>query len=248
MRPVAAGAAPVLPPSAPSELMAPMTWCVQPGAAGVPLVRCSGTALLVLAAGLAGAWCVGMAQDLLNGGRSAWVLLWGAPLAWWWFHQLRTVWRQWHAVPPHLALVWTGPVQSDPPSGGWRLEGDPGAPATVDCVVDGHLVMLCRIRVAAVSRGAAARDAASHPVNYWCWIDMRRCPDAHRFRTLMGLARRLTTAEEGEADGKPRSMASWGIQSHRSGVALQESPRSFLPTQPMRFDDVVVSDRRQERV
>lgn len=217
---------PCLAAMAPTLLFAPRTWCLQPGAFGAPAVlRLLAPLLLLALALLSGGWLLAIGQDVWRGGRSVWVLLPCASLVWWLWRQLRSAWGRWHSVPAILSLSWAGEVQSDPPTGGWRLGGLTGVPADVRCLLDAQGWLLCRIRC--LGEGASA--AAVH----WCWIDARRCPDMHRFRTLMSLPARLTTAVRGGEEAHAPAMASWALRRHPSGIALRGSTDTFMPTQPL---------------
>ena len=216
---------PCLAAMAPNPLFAPCTWRLQPGASGAPVVRFLGAIVLFALALLTGAWLLGIAQDVWRGGRSAWVLLACVPVAWWSWHQLWSTWVRWHTVAPILALSWAGEVQSDPHGGGWRLGGPTGTPADVRCLLDAQGWLLCRIQ--AVGEGTPA--SAVH----WCWIQAQRCPDVHRFRTLIALPPRLTTAVGGESDARAPAVASWSLRRLPSGIDLRGPSDTFMPTQPL---------------
>ena len=209
----------------PPLLFAPGTWRLQPGAFGAPVVRVLGALALLALTLLCGAWLLAIAQDVWRGGRSAWVLLGGAPVAWLWWRLFRLGWARWHTVAPPLSLTWSGEVQEEPAAGGWRLGGLTGVPVDVRCLLDAQGWLLCCIRE--VGEGVSAT------VVHWCWIDARRCPDMHRFRTLLSLPSRLTTAVRGDSDTHAPAMASWSPRRHPSGIALRGSSDTFMPTQPL---------------
>ena len=58
-----------------SPLLAPVTWRLQPGAAGAPWVRLLGAVLLLALSVLCVAWLLALGLDVWRGGRSAWVVL-----------------------------------------------------------------------------------------------------------------------------------------------------------------------------
>lgn len=207
-----------------SPLFAPVTWRLQPGAAGAPGVRLLGAILLWALLTLCGAWLLALALDVWRGGRSAWVLLAAVPLVWLWWRLFRQGWSRWHAVVPPISLTWSGEVQQEPAAGGWRLGGLAGTPAQVRCLLDAQGWFLCQIR-------ALDKGASRHTV-HWCWIQAQACPDVHRFRTLMALPSRMTTVLGGESDVRAPAVASWSHRRQPSGIALRGPSDTFMPTQP----------------
>lgn len=222
---------PCLPAMAPSPLLAPCVWRLPSGVAHLPAVRIAGAVSLLGLGFLSLAWVLAITQDVHRGGRSPWVLLVCALVVWVAWRQCRAAWMRWHAVMPELTLIWAGPVQAEPPAGGWRLDHPDGVPAEVRCLLDLQGWLLCQVR------------PFGGPASSWCWFWLRagHCPDLHRFRTLMTLPTRATTAVGGDA-GRPRSaMASWTSNRQPSGIALRGSSQSFMTTQPSDGDAVTAS-------
>jgi len=222
-----------------SPLFAPVTWRLQPGAAGAPGVRFLGTMLLVALALLYGAWLLALGFDVKQGRRSVWVLLVAGPLTWLWWRLFRQGWSRWHAVQPLLLLSWSGEVQDEPAAGGWRLGGLAGTPAEVRCLFDAQGGLLCLIR----SMG----EGASSPAVHWCWIQVQTCPDVHRLRTLMALPPRLTTVLEGASDLHAPAVASWTLRRQPPGIALRGPSDTFMPTQPWGACDEASAPTRKDR-
>ena len=102
----------------------------------MPAVRIAGAVSLLGLGFLSLAWVLAITQDVHRGGRSPWVLLVCALVVWVAWRQCRAAWMRWHAVMPELTLIWAGPVQAEPPAGGWRLDHPDGVPAEVRCLLD----------------------------------------------------------------------------------------------------------------
>lgn len=208
-----------------SPFLAPVTWRLQTGAAGAPWVRLLGDVLLLALSVLCVAWLLALGLDVWRGGRSPWVVLTCAPIAWLWWHLFRHAWASLHTVAPVLSLTWAGPVQDEPVAGGWRMGGLTGTPADVRCLLDAQGWLLCRIQ--AVGEGTCASTV------HWCWIHTQSCPDVHRFRTLISLPSRLTTVVGGESDVRSPAVASWSLRRQPSGIDLRGPSDTFMPTQPL---------------
>lgn len=161
------------------QLLAPFRWQLVSGLSSLPLIRFLGTFCLIGLGSLCALWLLAMTQDVQRGGRSPWVLvlcLVAVAFAW---LQIRSAWIRWHVRGSPLQLIWSGPVRSDPPSGGWRTGGHEASAAKASCVFDFQSHMLCRVR----QSGARSSGMSVH----WCWVKASTCPDFHRLRTLLML-------------------------------------------------------------
>jgi hypothetical protein len=215
---------------APSSLLDPMTWSLQPGSGGLPALRVAGSFALCGCALLGLCWLLAIGQDVLRGGRTFWPLLACAGLLWCAWRPFKQAWVQWHHVPSPVLLTWSGTLRSNPPAGGWRLGGPEGHPVEVRRLLDLQGWILCQIR--SVGEGALS------PQVQWCWVTAQRCPDLHLFRTLIMLPARLTTAAMGDCNRGVSAMASSGLRHHPTGITLRGDSDTFMPTQPMQYGPV----------
>lgn len=138
------------------------------GAAGLPLVRRAGQALLLSSAVVAWLWAVSAADAL-----------WPVAVALFCSWHVWRLWRDWHCPPEPLLLCWVarhdGGKAADANTTGWQVPAWGAGQVTVRSVWDGQSAVLLHIR------------AVNGKPQAWLWWHDDGGRDAHRLRTLIAV-------------------------------------------------------------
>lgn len=144
-----------------AAFLAPATraaqWELPTGAAGVPVARRIGQALICLSGLMAWGWALASVE-------AVWPLL----LALLWSWHLARLWRSWCVPVQHLLLCW-----QPSPRAGWHVPAWGDAAVAVRVPWDGQAAFLLNVRSADGARQA------------WLWVRDDGGRDAHRLRTLL---------------------------------------------------------------
>lgn len=152
-----------------AALLAPATrssqWLLMTGAAGLPLVRHAGQALLLSSISVAWLWALAAVDAL-----------WPVVVALFFSGHVWRLWRDWQRPPEPLLLCWVarqdGGRVADATTAGWQVPAWGAGPVTVRSVWDGQSAVLLHLN-------------GKHQA--WVWLRDDGGRDAHRLRTLIAL-------------------------------------------------------------